>query len=133
MVRPERLLALHRQGRLLSSFHLLSRLGEASNITTRAISQFPRPVFHRQDTQHYGLQTKFTKCSNFASSRAQVGSSAFRLPALAAAIGNGGEKLFRFEKRRAGELFFFARYRLTQRFVDLRLVWRGARLRCPLF
>ena len=53
--------------------------------------------------------------------------------ALADAIGNGGEKLFRFEKRRAGELFFFARYRLTQRFVDLRLVWRGARLRCPLF
>src|SRR5438093_6464714 len=58
MVRPERLLALHRQGRLLSSFHLLSHLWEASNITTRAISQFPRPVFHRQDTQHYGLQTK---------------------------------------------------------------------------
>src|SRR5947199_4752462 len=65
MVRPERLLALHRQGRLLSSFHLLSHLWEASNITTRAISQFPRPVFHRQDTQHYGLQTKFTKWSNF--------------------------------------------------------------------
>src|SRR6266705_2458149 len=58
MVRPERLLALHRQGRLLSSFHLLSHLWEASNITTRAISQFSRPVFHRQDTQHYGLQTK---------------------------------------------------------------------------
>src|SRR6266568_271904 len=73
MVRPERLLALHRQGRLLSSFHLLSHLWEASNITTRAISQFPQPVFHRQDTQHYGLQTKFTGWSNFASWRRRLG------------------------------------------------------------
>src|SRR6266851_6686900 len=38
---PMSLLALHRQGRLRSSFHLLSRLIETSNITTRANSQFP--------------------------------------------------------------------------------------------
>src|SRR5438128_264805 len=29
-----------------------------SNITTRANSQFPRPDFHRQDKQHYGLQAE---------------------------------------------------------------------------
>ena len=38
---PMSLLALHRQGRLRSSFHPLSRLIETSNITTRANSQFP--------------------------------------------------------------------------------------------
>ena len=55
---PKRLLALHRQGRLRSSFHLPSHLQEMSSITTRAISQFPRPDFHRQDQQPYGLQAK---------------------------------------------------------------------------
>ncbi len=38
---PMSLFALHRQGRLRSSFHPLSRLTETSNITTRANSQFP--------------------------------------------------------------------------------------------
>jgi len=57
MLRPEELFALHRKGLLRSSFHLPSHLVEASSIATRANSQFPRPVFHRQDTQPYGLQT----------------------------------------------------------------------------
>jgi hypothetical protein len=61
VLRPDGLLALHRPGRLRSSFHLLSRLRETSNMTTRADSQFPRPVFHRRDTQHYGLRTMTTK------------------------------------------------------------------------
>ena len=42
---PVELLALHRQGRLRSSFHLQSHLEEASSITTRVNSQFPRPGF----------------------------------------------------------------------------------------
>ena len=57
MLRPGRLLALHRSGRLHSSFRLRSRLPEASSITTRANSQFPRPDLHRLDKQPYGLQT----------------------------------------------------------------------------
>jgi hypothetical protein len=35
----------------------LSRLREASSMTTWASSQFPRPDLHRQDTQPYGLHT----------------------------------------------------------------------------
>jgi hypothetical protein len=62
-LRPDGLLALHRPGRLHSSFHLLSRLSKTSNMTTRVDSQFPRPVFHRRDTQPYGLRTKITKHS----------------------------------------------------------------------
>jgi hypothetical protein len=46
---PMGLLALHRPGRLRSSFHLPSHLDEASNIATRVDSQFPRPDLHRQD------------------------------------------------------------------------------------
>jgi len=38
---PEVLLALHRPGRLRSSFHLLSRLTKASNITTRVNQPIP--------------------------------------------------------------------------------------------
>jgi len=38
---PEELLALHRPGRLRSSFHLQSRLTKASNITTRANQPIP--------------------------------------------------------------------------------------------
>jgi len=55
---PMGLLALHRPGRLRSSFHLTSHLGEASIITTRVDSQFPRPDLHRQDAQHYGLRAE---------------------------------------------------------------------------
>jgi len=55
---PEESLALHRPGRLRSSFHLLSRLKKASNITTRANGQFPRPDLHRQDKQPYGLRPR---------------------------------------------------------------------------
>jgi hypothetical protein len=51
MLRPGSLLALHRQGRLRSSFHPMSHLTGTSNITTRANSQFPRPDLHRQDKQ----------------------------------------------------------------------------------
>ena len=60
-LRPDGLLALHRPRRLHSSFHLLSCLSKTSNMTTRVDSQFPRPVFHRRDTQPYGLRTKITK------------------------------------------------------------------------
>src|ERR1017187_1368956 len=58
MLRPEALLAPHRQGLLLSSFRRLDRSKPASRITTRANSQFPRPDLHRQETRHYGLQAK---------------------------------------------------------------------------
>src|ERR1022692_3882311 len=58
MLRPEGLLAPHRQGLLLSSFRRLDRAKPASRITTRANSQFPRPDLHRQETRHYGLQAK---------------------------------------------------------------------------
>ena len=60
-LRPEGLLALHRQGLLLSSFRRLDRSKPASRITTRANSQFPRPDFRRQETGHYGLQTDETR------------------------------------------------------------------------
>ena len=46
---------------LRSSFHLPSRLGQASNITTRQASLLPWPDFHRQDTQPCGLRTKGAK------------------------------------------------------------------------
>ena len=55
---PMKLLALLRQGRLLSSFHLLGHPSGVSSITTRAHNQFPRPDFHRLDKQPYRLQTK---------------------------------------------------------------------------
>src|ERR1022692_3131323 len=58
MLRPEGLLAPHRQGLLLSSFRRLDRSKPASRITTRANSQFPRPDLHRQETRHYGLRTR---------------------------------------------------------------------------
>ncbi len=56
-LRPGRLLALHRQGLLLSSFHLMSHLNNVSNITTRANSQFPWLDFHQQGMRPYGLRT----------------------------------------------------------------------------
>ena len=55
---PMRLLALLRQGRLLSSFHLLGHPSGVSSITTRADNQFPRPDFHRLDKQPYRLHAK---------------------------------------------------------------------------
>src|ERR1019366_2657180 len=58
MLRPEGLLAPHRQGLLLSSFRRMDRSKPASRITTRANSQFPRPDLHRQETRHYGLRAK---------------------------------------------------------------------------
>ena len=58
---PMKLLALLRQGRLLSSFHLLGHPSGVSSITTRADNQFPRPDFHRLDKQPYRLHTKDTK------------------------------------------------------------------------
>ena len=51
MLRPDQLLALHRQGLLRSSFHPMSHLTGTSNMTTRANNQFPRPDFHRLDKQ----------------------------------------------------------------------------------
>jgi len=61
---PMKLLALLRQGRLLSSFHLLGHPSGVSSITTRADNQFPRPDFHRLDKQPYRLQAKDTKVSD---------------------------------------------------------------------
>jgi len=58
---PMELLALLRQGRLLSSFHLLGHPWGMSSITTRANNQFPRPDLHRLDKQPYRLHTKRTK------------------------------------------------------------------------
>jgi hypothetical protein len=58
---PMELLALLRQGHLLSSFHPLGHPSGMSNITTRANNQFPWPDFRRLDKQPYGLQTKITK------------------------------------------------------------------------
>ena len=58
---PMRLLALLRQGRLLSSFHLLGHPWGVSSIATRANNQFPWPDFHRLDKQPYRLRTKDTK------------------------------------------------------------------------
>lgn len=58
---PLELLALLRQGRLLSSFHLLGHPSGVSSITTRANNQFPRPDLHRLDKQPYRLQAKGTK------------------------------------------------------------------------
>jgi hypothetical protein len=58
---PMKLLALLRQGRLHSSFHLLGHPWGVSSITTRVNNQFPRPDFHRLDKQPYRLHTKDTK------------------------------------------------------------------------
>jgi len=58
---PMKLLALLRQGLLLSSFHLLGHPSGVSSITTRANNQFPRPGFHRLDKQPYRLHTENTK------------------------------------------------------------------------
>ncbi len=55
---PMELLALHRQGHLLSSFHLLGHPSGVSNITTRANNQFPRPDLHRLDKQPYRLHAE---------------------------------------------------------------------------
>ena len=55
---PMRLLALLRQGRLRSSFHLLGHPLGMSNITTRANNQFPRPDLHRLDKQPYRLHAE---------------------------------------------------------------------------
>ena len=60
-LRPARWLALHQQGLLLPSFRQPGHPEPTSVITTRANSQFPRPDFHRQDKQPYGLRTKHTK------------------------------------------------------------------------
>jgi len=55
---PITLLALLRQGRLLSSFHPLGHPSGMSNITTRANNQVPWPDFHRLDKQPYRLHAK---------------------------------------------------------------------------
>jgi len=71
-LRPGRLLALHRQGLLLSSFRLLSHLRETSNITMWANRQFPQPDFHWQDTQPYGLRAKDTKENSINRERTRI-------------------------------------------------------------
>ena len=58
-----KLLALLRQGRLHSSFHLLGHPLGVSSITTRAYNQFPRPDLHRLDKQPYRLHTKSTRAT----------------------------------------------------------------------
>jgi hypothetical protein len=56
LLRPEGLLALHRQGLLQSSFRQLGHPKLASRITMRANSHVPQPDLHRQETKHYGLR-----------------------------------------------------------------------------
>jgi len=55
---PEGSLALHRQGRLLPSFHLPKSPPRDVGYTMRAYSQFPQPDLHRLDTRPYGLQAE---------------------------------------------------------------------------
>jgi hypothetical protein len=80
---PMKLLALLRQGRLLSSFHLLGHPSEVSNITTRAHNQFPRPDFHRLDKQPYRLQAKTQSKDSV-----QIFSETWRLGAFAGKFPN---------------------------------------------
>ena len=56
MLRPGSLLALHRQGRLHSSFHPIESPHWNVEYDYAVNSQLPRPDFHRLDTQPYGLQ-----------------------------------------------------------------------------
>ena len=42
----------------------MSHLTGTSSITTRANNQFPGPVFHRLDTQHYGLRADYADCAD---------------------------------------------------------------------
>jgi hypothetical protein len=46
------------KGCYAQAFTGLDRSTPMSSITTRAYSHFPRPDLHRQETRHYGLQTK---------------------------------------------------------------------------
>jgi len=55
---PEGLLALHRQGRLLPSFHLPKSPPRDVGYTMRAYSQFPQPDLHRLDMRPYGLRAE---------------------------------------------------------------------------
>jgi hypothetical protein len=52
MLRPEGLLALHRQGRLLPSFRRPGSLREGVGYDYMGISHLPRPDLHRQETRH---------------------------------------------------------------------------------
>ncbi len=65
---PMELLALHRQGHLRSSFHLLGHPSGVSNITTRANNQFPRPDLHRLDKQPYRLHADPRRLTQILSS-----------------------------------------------------------------
>ena len=76
---PTELLALLRQRRLLSSFHLLGHPSGVSNITTRANNQFPWPDFHRLDKQPYRLHTKCTKATKNSDVRATGRSPTLRI------------------------------------------------------
>ena len=58
---PKRLLALPRQGRLRSSFHLPSRLQETSNIATRQTSNSRDRTFTGKIDSPHGLQAKIAK------------------------------------------------------------------------
>jgi hypothetical protein len=44
----------------------MSHLAGTSNMTTRPLSQLPRPDLHRQDTQPYGLRQNEPKCAGKA-------------------------------------------------------------------
>jgi len=58
---PEGSLALHRQGRLLPSFHLPKSPPRDVGYTMRANSQLPQPGLHRLDTRPYELQAEGAK------------------------------------------------------------------------
>ena len=58
---PMGLLALHRQGLLLSSFHCSSRLKQRRILLRGQTANLPRPDLHRLDAQPYGLRAKGRK------------------------------------------------------------------------
>ena len=64
MLRPGRLLALHRQGRLRPSFLPTGSPPPEVGYDYMAYNQLPWPDFHRLDTRPYGLRTKSTKLAD---------------------------------------------------------------------
>ena len=54
------------------AFASRGRPRRASSITIRPNSQLPEPDFHRQDTQHYGLQTEHTEIAESIDSKTKL-------------------------------------------------------------
>jgi len=77
MLRPGKLLALHRPGLLHWSFRAEGHPISTSNMTTRAHSQFPRPVLHRLDKQPCGLHDR-PPLGNSGTAHCNLGSAPFQ-------------------------------------------------------